>query len=109
MSAEQTTASPDASRILIVDDDASVRNVLTALLTAEGYGVSTAASAVEALALVVSSEVHLVISDMKMPERDGFWLLDQMRKEHPQTPRRPSSVCGAAPPITCSSHPRPLI
>ena len=51
MSAEQTTASPDASRILIVDDDASVRNVLTALLTAEGYGVSAAPSAVEALSV----------------------------------------------------------
>jgi putative nucleotidyltransferase with HDIG domain len=84
MAAEQTTASQDASRVLIVDDDASVRNVLTALLSAEGYGVSTAASAIQALELVAANEVHLVISDMKMPERDGLWLLDQMRKDYPQ-------------------------
>ena len=53
-------------------------------MTAEGYGVTNASGAVEALAQVSASEIHLVISDMKMPERDGFWLLDQMRREHPQ-------------------------
>jgi putative nucleotidyltransferase with HDIG domain len=74
----------DVSRILVVDDDPSVRNVLSALLTAEGYAVTLAGSAVEALALAESSEPHLVISDMKMPERDGLWLLDQMRQERPE-------------------------
>jgi len=64
MAAEDTTASQDASRILIVDDDVSVRNVLKALLTAEGYEVTASSSATEALALVGSTEVHLVISDM---------------------------------------------
>jgi putative nucleotidyltransferase with HDIG domain len=43
-----------------------------------------AAGAVEALALAEGSEPHLLISDMKMPERDGLWLLDQMRQEHPE-------------------------
>jgi putative nucleotidyltransferase with HDIG domain len=74
----------DASRILVVDDDPSVRNVLSALLTAEGYSVTLAAGAIEALALAEASEPHLVISDMKMPERDGLWLLDQMRQERPE-------------------------
>jgi putative nucleotidyltransferase with HDIG domain len=83
MPAESTTALQDASRILIVDDDVSVRNVLIALLTAEGYGVTAASSATEALELTGSTDVHLVISDMKMPDRDGFWLLDQMRQDHP--------------------------
>lgn len=77
-------ASQDASRILIVDDDASVRNVLLALLHAEGYGVTTAATAAEALELAEESEVHLVISDMKMPDKDGFWLLDQIRQDFPE-------------------------
>ena len=84
MSDPTTPPRQDASRILVVDDDASVRHVLTALLTSEGYGVNTAASAIEALELAGSSEVHLVISDMKMPDRDGFWLLDQMRQEYPE-------------------------
>jgi putative nucleotidyltransferase with HDIG domain len=74
----------DASRILVVDDDPSVRNVLSALLTAEGYSVTLAAGAVEALALAEAGDPHLLISDMKMPERDGLWLLDQMRQERPE-------------------------
>jgi putative nucleotidyltransferase with HDIG domain len=84
MPAEPTIAQQDASRILIVDDDVSVRNVLIALLIAEGYGVTAASSAAEAMELASSTEVHLVISDMKMPDQDGFWLLDQMRQDHPE-------------------------
>ena len=49
-----------------------------ALLTAEGYGVTAASSAPEAVELATSTDVHLIITDLKMSGRDGFWLLDQI-------------------------------
>ncbi|HUB05537.1 MAG TPA: HD domain-containing phosphohydrolase [Myxococcales bacterium] len=74
-----------ASHILIVDDDAAVRDVVSVLLAEEGYVITAAPSAEQAIELVGRGEIHLVISDLKMPGHDGLWLLDQMRKEHPDT------------------------
>ena len=73
------------SRILIVDDDTSVRDVISVLLTEEGYAISSAPSAEHAIDLANDAEIHLVISDLKMPGRDGLWLLDQLRRDHPDT------------------------
>ncbi len=76
---------PEATRVLIVDDDASVRDVIGVLLTEEGYQCTTAPGAEKALDAARESAFHLVISDVKMPGKDGFWLLDRMKKEHPDT------------------------
>jgi putative nucleotidyltransferase with HDIG domain len=76
---------PAAPRILIVDDDASVRDVISVLLSEEGYRCVVAAGAEEALDLVQHEETPLVISDMKMPGHDGLWLLERMRDRHPDT------------------------
>ncbi len=73
------------SSILIVDDDAAVRNVISVLLCEEGYQVRSVGSAEDALSATSAGDTHLVISDLKMPGHDGLWLLDQMRKEHPDT------------------------
>jgi putative nucleotidyltransferase with HDIG domain len=77
--------SPSAPRILIVDDDASVRDVISVLLSEEGYRCVVAASAEEGLDLAAQEETPLVISDMKMPGHDGLWLLERMRDRHPDT------------------------
>lgn len=69
-------------RLLIVDDDASVRRVVAAILTDEGYDTVTAASADEALRLLSEHDFALVITDMKMPEHDGLWLLSRIRAAH---------------------------
>ncbi|MHB1846264.1 MAG: HD domain-containing phosphohydrolase [Deltaproteobacteria bacterium] len=69
--------------ILLVDDDAGVRDVISVLLTEEGYVVQAVPTAEQALEVAAVGDTHLVISDLKMPGRDGLWLLDQMRKEHP--------------------------
>jgi response regulator RpfG family c-di-GMP phosphodiesterase len=74
----------DSPRILIVDDDESVRDVISVLLAEEGYACATAKSAEEALE-VVPSGYQLVISDMKMPGHDGLWLLDRVRRDHEDT------------------------
>jgi putative nucleotidyltransferase with HDIG domain len=80
-----TELAPDATRILIVDDDAAVRDVITVLLREEGYVCTTVASAEAALDEARKTDYPLVISDVRMPARDGFWLLEQMREASPDT------------------------
>ncbi len=77
--------SAEPTKVLIVDDDSSVRDVIGVLLAEEGYSCATAAGAEEALAAARDSQFHLVISDVKMPGKDGVWLLDRLRKERPDT------------------------
>jgi putative nucleotidyltransferase with HDIG domain len=77
---------PSPSRLLIVDDDPTVREVIATLLAEEGYACSAASTADSALALVATDDFHVVLSDVKMPGRDGLWLLDQLRQYHPSTP-----------------------
>ena len=78
-----TVSSP--TRILIVDDDASVRDVISVLLQEEGYHCRVAGGAEAALELAAAEETPLVISDMKMPGRDGIWLLENFRQKYPDT------------------------
>jgi cyclic di-GMP phosphodiesterase len=73
------------TRVLIVDDDAVVRDVIGVLLGEEGYVCATATSAEQGVELARASEFHLVLCDMKMPGRDGLWLLDRIRAEQPST------------------------
>ena len=73
------------TRILLVDDDESVRDVISVLLREEGYQCVVATSAEMALDLAAVEETPLVISDMKMPGRDGMWLLESFRQRYPDT------------------------
>ncbi len=79
------SAPPHAPSILIVDDDPAVREVLSALLAEEGYRSHAVATADEALVSFSNTEPDLAICDLKMPGRDGLWLLDRLRREHPDT------------------------
>lgn len=83
----EATASSNAEvpSVVLVDDDASVRDVISVLLQEEGYPSSCFEDADRALEHLEKNEVHLVISDMKMPGHDGLWLLDQIRRRHPDT------------------------
>lgn len=70
-------------RLLVVDDDESVRRIVAALLKDEGYDTVTAANAAEALATLKREQFALVITDIKMPDQDGLSLLNELRREHP--------------------------
>jgi putative nucleotidyltransferase with HDIG domain len=72
-------------RVLIVDDDESVRDVISVLLREEGYECLTASGAEHALDIAAAGDTPLVISDMKMPGHDGLWLLENFRERHPDT------------------------
>ncbi|HLM43587.1 MAG TPA: HD domain-containing phosphohydrolase [Myxococcaceae bacterium] len=76
---------PVPPRILIVDDDDSVRDVISVLLREEGYNCVVASGAEMALDIAGQEETPLVISDMKMPGKDGLWLLEQLRERYPDT------------------------
>jgi len=67
-------------KILIIDDDASLRRVLEYNLQEAGYEVTAAASGAEGLALFTAAPYPLVITDMKMPGMDGMELLSAVKK-----------------------------
>jgi response regulator RpfG family c-di-GMP phosphodiesterase len=75
----------EPTKILIVDDDASVRDVIAVLLGEEGYACTAVSSAEAALDALRRTEYPLVISDVRMPGHDGFWLLERIRDHAPDT------------------------
>jgi two-component system phosphate regulon response regulator PhoB len=73
-------------RILIADDDESVRNLLRATLPDEGYDVIEAADGGQALDLIVQELPDLVLLDWNMPARPGSEVLDELKRRHPELP-----------------------
>jgi DNA-binding NtrC family response regulator len=69
--------------ILIVDDEQMMRDLLSRILIRDGYSVLTATNGEEALDVLSSRRVDLIISDMKMPKLSGFDLLKQVKKDFP--------------------------
>jgi two-component system cell cycle sensor histidine kinase/response regulator CckA len=79
--------SEPAKTLLVVDDDPMVRNLETEVLRLQGYTVLEAKSAAEALHLAgVTAPIHLLITDLMMPEVDGLELTRLFRTVHPETP-----------------------
>ncbi len=70
--------------VLLVDDDETARDVLRRTLEHFGAKVTEASTAKEALALVSRQPFDLVLTDIAMPEYDGYWLLQEIRKLAPR-------------------------
>jgi DNA-binding response OmpR family regulator len=66
--------------ILVVDDEAEIREVVREYLTAKGYAVSTAENGAAMRAVLAERPVHLVILDMIMPGEDGISLARELRR-----------------------------
>jgi len=73
------------ARIMVVDDDRSIRETLESHFRDGGYDVSIAASAEEALSRLVAAEPSLVITDVRMGGMDGLTLLATLREHRPDT------------------------
>jgi len=73
------------ARILVVDDEASIRDVLTRRLTQWGHDVVTAAGAEAAVAVMATAAADIVFCDVIMPLFDGVWLAQQIRERWPNT------------------------
>jgi two-component system cell cycle sensor histidine kinase/response regulator CckA len=73
--------------VLVVDDDPMVRDLETQVLRVQGYKVLEAECAAEALRLAAeTATIHLLITDLVMPEVDGLELTRRFRAVHPKTP-----------------------
>ena len=73
------------TRILVADDELSMREFLTILLEREGYTVDAAPNAEAALTLFETNSYELVISDVNMPGLDGLQLLERIKRDSPDT------------------------
>ncbi|MEZ5626173.1 sigma 54-interacting transcriptional regulator [Denitromonas sp.] len=77
---------PESPRLLLVDDDPDLLRLLSMRLRASGYRVEAVDSAEAALAHLAVRPPDLVISDVRLPGRDGLALFDEIRRSHPGLP-----------------------
>lgn len=81
--------------VLIVDDSEDYRRILSSFLEEEGYQVTLAACGEDAFDLLRTQIVDLVITDLQMPDGDGFWLIHKIR----------TSIYSHLPVLLVSGHP----
>ena len=77
----------DKHTVLFVDDEENILNSLKRLLRKEGYRLLTASSGPEALELLGKNDVHVVISDQRMPDMSGTEFFARAREEFPEAIR----------------------
>lgn len=77
---------PAPRNLLVVDDDADMLRLLTMRLTAAGYRVTAVTSAEAALTQLQLERPQLVLSDVRLPGKDGLALFDEIRAQHPSLP-----------------------
>jgi CheY-like chemotaxis protein len=78
------TITLDGVKVMIVDDEAETRDLLTAILTRRGAEVRACASAAEALASVGEWQPLVLVSDIGMPDEDGYVLIRKLRALGPE-------------------------
>ena len=80
------TGASCAARLLVVDDEPTILELLSGSLRFAGFDVVTAASGAEALRAAVASKPDLILLDVMMPDGDGFEVVRQMRSGGPPVP-----------------------
>ena len=83
--------------ILIVDDEPSILQVLRRMLELWGHTVHEATNGKAAMQFLASAQADLVITDIFMPEMDGFELIETVKKTHPGLPILAMSGGGVMP------------
>jgi DNA-binding NtrC family response regulator len=86
-----------AARILVVDDEADIRESLDYLLTQEGYVVDSAAGGLEGLRKMEAGAYDLVLLDLMMPDRPGMDVLRDVRRKDRETPILVITAYGSVP------------
>jgi DNA-binding NtrC family response regulator len=74
------------TRVLLVDDDPGIAEVIGMLLEREGYGVEHAASVKAALARIDAPEIDVVVTDLKLPDGTGLDVIGAIRARRPRLP-----------------------
>ena len=70
-------------KILIVDDEEAITNLMTLVFSREGYEVKTAENGDQALKIIQKENIHVIITDLNMPEMNGIKLCRAIRKTVP--------------------------
>jgi DNA-binding NtrC family response regulator len=70
-------------KILVIDDDDQIREMIRVVLEDEGYTVYLSSDGDEVTEMYKDDPVDLIITDIIMPEKDGMEIISQFRKEHP--------------------------
>jgi CheY-like chemotaxis protein len=80
-------AAANGETVLVVEDAAQVRRLICSLLTANRYRVLEASRPTQAVSIVEEHEgpIHLLLTDVVMPEMDGFCLAERVQEERPET------------------------
>jgi two-component system response regulator GlrR len=86
MSEAPPSAKATGARLLVVDDDPDMLRLLSMRLNSAGYQVTAVTSAESALTQLEIEHPQLVLSDVRLPGRDGLALFDEIRKDHPTLP-----------------------
>ena len=86
MSDAPSSAKAIGARLLVVDDDPDMLRLLSMRLNSAGYQVTAVTSAESALTQLEIEHPQLVLSDVRLPGRDGLALFDEIRKDHPTLP-----------------------
>jgi PAS domain S-box-containing protein len=73
------TPSLEGVRVLVADDSEEVRDVLTRILERAGAHVTTAATGKEAFAALITEPVHVMVTEIELPDQSGYALLEQVR------------------------------
>jgi CheY-like chemotaxis protein len=76
------------ARILVIDDERAVRELISDALKIEGHDVHTADNGKEGLDLIGQYRFDLVFCDLRMPEMDGQALYETVQRDHPQILKR---------------------
>jgi CheY-like chemotaxis protein len=76
------------ARILVIDDERAVRDLISDALTIEGHEVLTAENGKEGLDFIGQYRFDLVFCDLRMPEMDGQALYEEVQRDHPQVLKR---------------------
>lgn len=77
---------PAPKHILLVDDEAVIRDLLAEVLTLAGYRVRQAPSVVAARQALAAERPDLVVTDLQLEQSDGFALIAELRAVHPDVP-----------------------
>jgi two-component system, NtrC family, response regulator AtoC len=72
--------------ILVVDDEATVRSLLSKLLTRSGHDVTEAQDGLEAIQILAGRPIDFIITDLNMPRADGLQVLRHTREQYPKIP-----------------------
>jgi DNA-binding response OmpR family regulator len=83
-----------STRILLVDDEVSVLDLVRTTLETCGYAVDTAASSQEAMERIRSNEYGMVILDLLLPDMNGFLLSQEIRRVRPSLGNRILFISG---------------